>query len=118
MRIQSEEAISSFELTGTPASRGVARGYAKVIASVSDLIDTRSNDILVVAEAHPQLLTTCPDIAGIVSERGGPLCTLANHARARGIPFVCGVPEAINTISDGIPMSLDGGTGRVTVGPC
>lgn len=117
MQIQSAEAGSGFELVGTPASRGTASGHAKVVASASDLTDIRSDEIVVVTEAYPQLLTVCADVAGIVSEFGGPLCTLANQARIRSIPFVCGVPEATRIISDGISISLDGGSGRVTIRP-
>ncbi len=112
---QSKETGTWLALTGTPASSGTVTGRAKVVASVSDLKKISSNVVLIVGEADSRLLAMCPTVTGIVSERGGALCALGNQARALGIPFVAGVPDAKRIIPEGTAITLEGATGRITV---
>ncbi len=56
-------------------------------------------------------------VMAIVTEVGGRTSHTAILARSYGIPAAVGVEGALEQISDGMPMAVDGKTGTVTVAP-
>jgi rifampicin phosphotransferase len=56
-----------------------------------------------------------PRLHGLVAESGSVLSHLAILARESGVPVVVGAHDAVNRFPVGTVVSVDGGTGDVSV---
>jgi phosphohistidine swiveling domain-containing protein len=101
------------QLVGQPASPGVARAHARVIAETSDLFDFKAGEILVCDAVDPNMTFVVPLAAGVVERRGGMLIHGAIIAREYGLPCVTGVPQAAALIHTGDELTVDGYLGIV-----
>ncbi|PZF80292.1 PEP/pyruvate-binding domain-containing protein [Jiangella anatolica] len=101
-------------LTGTPASRGVATGPARVIDGPDGFGRVRAGDMLVCRFTDPAWTPLLRVAAGVVTETGGALSHAAIVARERRIPAVVGVDGATTRIRDGATITVDGAAGTVT----
>ncbi|MGX9889384.1 PEP/pyruvate-binding domain-containing protein [Streptomyces sp. NPDC002276] len=72
--------------------------------------------VLVVRSLDPALAPLLPGLAGLVAETGSALSHLAVLAREFKVPTAVGVPGAVDRFPDGMPLTVDGGTGAVTAG--
>ncbi|MEV7891177.1 PEP/pyruvate-binding domain-containing protein [Streptomyces sp. NPDC002817] len=72
--------------------------------------------VLVVRSLDPALAPLLPGLAGLVAETGSALSHLAVLAREYRVPTAVGVPGAVDRFPSGTPLTVDGGTGEVTVG--
>ncbi|WP_338145839.1 PEP-utilizing enzyme [Streptomyces scabichelini] len=72
--------------------------------------------VLVVRSLDPALAPLLPGLAGLVAETGSALSHLAVLAREYRVPTAVGVPKAVDRFPSGTPLTVDGGTGEVTVG--
>jgi pyruvate,water dikinase len=106
----------SCRLTGSPGSTGTATGPARVVRGPADFARVRPGDILVCPYTDPAWTPLLAVAAGVVTRTGGVLSHAAIVARELGVPAVVGVPEALDRIVDGDPVTLDGDAGTVTVG--
>ena len=101
---------------GLGASTGLAMGKVCVLrhghAFPKD-IDTGS--ILVLPCLDPGSTAIMDVVAGLIIERGGLLSHAAINAREYGIPLVIGIPDIVDTLQDGMSVSIDGETGAVEV---
>ncbi|WP_371661857.1 PEP/pyruvate-binding domain-containing protein [Streptomyces sp. NBC_00280] len=77
--------------------------------------DRPDRPVLVVRTLDPALAPLLPDLAGLVAETGSALSHLAVLAREFRVPTAVGVPAAVDRFPDGTPLTVDGGTGEVTV---
>jgi pyruvate,water dikinase len=100
---------------GTPASRGVVRGTARVILSLKDIDRLGPGEILVTLATSPPWTPVFAVAGGIVAEAGGVLSHCAVVAREYGIPAIVGARGATQQIEDGSLVTLDGGAGLVRV---
>ncbi len=100
-------------LRGHPAGIGWGVGRAVVVECECQMSRVAQGDILVTKVAGPALSHILPDVAGVVSERGGSTSHLASLARERGIPAVLGVMDATTAIPDGAQVAVDGVAGIV-----
>ncbi|MEV6894481.1 MULTISPECIES: PEP/pyruvate-binding domain-containing protein [Kribbella] len=100
-------------LSGTPASRGVASGPARVVRGPGDFASVRPGDVLVCPQTDPAWTPLLSIAAGVVTETGGVLSHAAIVARERGIPAVVAVPHATERIPTGAGITIDGSTGAV-----
>ncbi|BFU46590.1 phosphoenolpyruvate--protein phosphotransferase [Krasilnikovia sp. MM14-A1004] len=75
--------------------------------------------VLVAADLAPAEAATLDParIAGVLLGFGSPTGHGAILARARGIPAVVGLGQAVLAVPAGTPVALDGGTGEVAVAP-
>lgn len=71
--------------------------------------------VLVVDTLDPSLAPLLSGLAGLVAETGSPLSHLAVLAREYRIPTAVGVLGATRRFPDGASLTVDGGTGAVTV---
>lgn len=71
--------------------------------------------VLVVRSLDPALAPVLPGLAGLVAETGSALSHLAVLAREFRVPTAVGVPGAVDRFPDGTLVSVDGGSGAVTV---
>ncbi|WP_328875442.1 PEP-utilizing enzyme [Streptomyces sp. NBC_00287] len=71
--------------------------------------------VLVVRSLDPALAPLLPGLTGLVAETGSALSHLAVLAREYRVPTAVGVPAAVDRFPAGTPLTVDGGTGEVTV---
>jgi len=101
------------ELVGTPASSGIRKGKARVIATFDEFPTLQVNEILITRIIDPGMSPYFSTIAGVVTEIGGILSHGAILAREYHIPAVTGVNGALDKISTGDDVTIDGDTGRI-----
>ncbi len=102
-------------LKGTPASAGMVTATARVIL---DPVGARlePGEILVAPSTDPCWTPLFLTASGLVMEMGGPMSHGAVVAREYGIPAVVGVPGAVNRITTGQQITIDGSQGTITLG--
>jgi rifampicin phosphotransferase len=102
-------------LLGAPASAGVARGRARVVANTSQIAAFEPGEILVAPQTDPSWTPLFMVAAGVVVDVGA----MGSHAmivsRELGIPCAAGVSDATRRIPDGTLLEVDGSSGKVTV---
>lgn len=115
--LRGDSALDDFqpELVGTPASSGIIKGKARVIAAIDEFPTLQANEILITRIIDPGMTPYFSTIAGVITEIGGVLCHGAILAREYHIPAVTGVHGALDKISTGDEVTIDGDTGRIYV---
>ena len=103
------------QLRGQPASKGIARGKARVVLDPSQIKELRPGEILVCDSIGPEMTYAVSLAGGIVERRGGMLIHGAIVAREYGIPCVTGVPDAATLLRTGDEVTIDGYMGLVIV---
>jgi pyruvate,water dikinase len=105
------------QLVGQPGSPGLATGQACIVRDRRDLTRFKAGNVLVCDAIQPTMTHVVPLACAIVERRGGMLIHGAIIARELGIPCVNGVASAVELITDGEILAVDGHLGIVTVGP-
>lgn len=77
--------------------------------------DPPEGSVLVVATLRPGLGPLLPKLSGIVSETGSVLAHLAILARESGVATVVGHQGALEELTEGATVSVDGQSEEVTV---
>lgn len=103
------------ELTGIPASSGVARGPVRIIHRPEEADRLKPGDILVTLATDPGWTPVFPLVGGLVLVYGGQLSHGAIVAREYGVPAVVSVSEAMTRLEEGMMVTVDGGNGRITI---
>jgi pyruvate,water dikinase len=103
-------------VTGVPSSPGRAWGPARLVRSVDDFSRVRRGDILVCRTTDPAWTPLFRLTAAVVTETGGILSHAAIVAREFGIPAVVGADEAMTSLPEGVPVTVDGTLGTITGG--
>ncbi len=101
--------------SGIAASPGRVTGLARVVAGPAEAGRLQAGEILVTRATDPGWTPLFARLGGLVLEVGGQLSHGAIVAREYGIPAVVNVAEATRRIADGQRLTVDGGTGQVTV---
>ncbi len=110
-----KRSVNARQLLGQPASRGLARGRARVIISPAELKEFKKGEVLVIDSIDPTMTFFAPLAAGIVERRGGMLIHGAIIAREYGIPCITGVVDATAYIHTGDLVTVDAYLGICTV---
>jgi pyruvate,water dikinase len=105
------------EMTGFPASPGVAEGPARVIVSADQIGEVQQGDVLVAPLTAPSWAPLFGKIAATVTDTGGMMSHAAIVCREYGLPAVTGTGRATATIRTGQRIRVDGSRGTVTVIP-
>ncbi|QDY75325.1 PEP/pyruvate-binding domain-containing protein [Streptomyces qinzhouensis] len=103
-------------LTGTPASAGTATAPARVVTDPAGA-RLEPGEILVAPSTDPGWTPLFLTAGGLVMEMGGANSHGAVVAREYGIPAVVGVRGALEAVTTGDVVTVDGSTGVVTVAP-
>ena len=103
------------QLTGVPASSGVARGTARVLRSPDQLHLLRQGEILVCVGTTPTWTPAFTKISACVCDGGGTLTHASVVSREYRVPCVVGTGLATQTIKDGDDVTVDGDKGLVTI---
>lgn len=101
-------------LKGAPASAGVVSGKARVILDPTGA-RLEPGEILVAPSTDPGWTPLFFTASGLVMEMGGPMSHGAIVAREYGIPAVVGVSGAIEHITTGQQITVDGSRGIITL---
>jgi pyruvate,water dikinase len=101
------------ELRGTGASRGIARGTARVAHTPDDFGRILPGDIIVCPSSNPSWIPVFAIAGGLVTNTGGVLSHAAVVAREFELPAVVGVTNATELVPDGTEIEIDGGSGVV-----
>lgn len=102
-------------LTGLAACPGVATGTARVINDPSEAADLEPGEILVAPITDPGWTPLFTSAEAVVVNVGSTLSHAAIVSRELGIPCVLGVQHATKRIANGAKLTVDGGTGLITV---
>jgi len=100
---------------GNAASKGIARGRARIINELSEAGRLQKGEILVCPSTAPPWTPLFAIAAAIVTDTGGILSHSAICAREFGIPCVAGTHVATQQIPDGAMITVDGGEGTVRI---
>ncbi|MEX1344776.1 MAG: PEP/pyruvate-binding domain-containing protein [Candidatus Limnocylindrales bacterium] len=99
-------------LRGTPSSRGIVSGTARVISGLDEAARVQPGEILIIPYSDIGWTPLLARAGGIVAESGGLLSHSSIVAREFGIPCVVSVPGAMR-VPDGSHVRIDGYTGEV-----
>jgi pyruvate,water dikinase len=102
-------------VTGIAASRGVARGRARLIRGLQDAGRLQAGDILVTSSTAPPWTAMFSLAAAVVTDSGGLLAHSAIAAREYGIPAVIATRNGTTRIPDGAMITVDGSQGIVRI---
>ena len=108
-------AANAEELSGVPASAGVARGTARVLRSPDELHLLRQGEILVCVGTTPTWTPAFTKISACVCDGGGTLTHASVVSREYRVPCVVGTGLATTMIKNGDEITVDGNKGLVTV---
>ena len=101
------------QMRGQPASKGIAKGKARVIKNDQDILKVKNGEIIVCDSIDPKITFVIPIVSAIVERRGGMLVHGAIIAREYGLPCVTGIPQASDNIETGDEIMVDGYIGLV-----
>jgi len=102
-------------LHGVPGCPGVVTGTARIILDPGDPMALEPGDILVAPVTDPAWTPLFVPAAGVVVNVGAQVSHAIIVSRELGIPCVVSVTGATESIPDGATITVDGGSGTVTV---
>jgi pyruvate,water dikinase len=108
-------AAESNVVKGNAASRGTARGRARLIMSLGESAKLQAGEILVCPSTAPPWTPLFAIAAAVVTDTGGILSHSAICAREYGIPAVVGTQTGTQRIPDGAMITVDGALGTVVI---
>jgi rifampicin phosphotransferase len=107
--------VEGQEIKGQAASKGIARGRARVIRRLSEAEKLQQGEILVCQTTAPPWTPLFAIAAGVVTDTGGVLSHSAICAREYAIPCVVATQIATRIIQDGALITVDGSRGVVRI---
>ena len=102
-------------IKGVAASPGVASGVARVLHGPEDFNQMKPGDVLVAPITTPAWTPLFTMASAVVTDIGGPLSHGSIVAREYGIPAVLGTGVATRRIQSGQTITVDGGSGIVSL---
>jgi len=103
------------EISGVVASRGIAKGFVKIVRKSKDVKRVQEGDILVTPMTNPDFMPALRRCAAIVTDQGGITSHAAIVARELNIPCVCGTQIATQVLKDGKLVEVDANKGVVKI---
>ena len=100
---------------GTPVSRGIATGRARVVRNEKDASELKEGEIMVANCTDIGWSPYYSIIAGLVTEIGSALSHGVVVAREYALPTVVNASNAMTLIHTGDNITIDGNSGRVTI---
>lgn len=102
-------------ITGIGACPGTATGRARVILDPADGGRLEPGDVMITPGTDPAWTPLFVSVEAVVVDVGAPLSHAAIVSRELGVPCVVSATHASRRIPDGALVSVDGGTGVVTI---
>jgi pyruvate,water dikinase len=100
-------------MRGTPLSRGVAWGPARVARTLEEAAEMRPGEILITPFTDVGWTPYFSRAAGLATEVGSVLSHGAVVAREYGLPAIAGLPGVTRRFKTGDMLRLDGNTGEL-----
>jgi pyruvate,water dikinase len=113
LTIMQGEVQESDLMQGTPLSRGVAVGPARVARSLEEAAQMQPGEILVTPFTDVGWTPYFSRAAGLATEVGSVLSHGAVVAREYGLPAIAGLPGVTRRFKTGDMLRLDGNTGEL-----
>lgn len=106
-----------FDVKGTPACLGTAKGICRVIFSRNtESYDTvNQGDILVSDTTNPDMTPIMKKVSAIVTDMGGVTSHAAIVTRELKIPCIVGTRNATQVLKDGMLIEVDANNGTVKI---
>lgn len=104
-----------FEVVGTPVSRGIGEGVARVVRTLGEAEALQAGEILICPFTDVGWTPYFSLAGALVTEIGGLLSHGAVVAREYGLPCVVNVSGACQTFHTGMRVRVDGETGTVSI---
>src|SRR5690242_13528984 len=104
---------------GRAIGQKIGAGKARVVKSLAQMNEFQPGDVLVADMTDPDWEPIMKRAAAIVTNRGGRTCHAAIIARELGVPAVVGTGNALQSIPDGIEVTVscaEGDTGMIYEG--
>lgn len=112
--LMKEETLTDISrIHGQAASLGLARGYAKIVKSISDIYKVNDGDILVAIETVPDYIPAMKKAAAFVTEQGGITSHASIVAREMKKPCLIGTKIATKVFKDGDYLEVNVNEGYV-----
>ncbi len=103
------------QIKGIVASSGKAKGTAKIVLGVSDLVKVQKGDIMIAVTTHPDFVSAMHQSQAIVTDEGGFTSHAAIVARELGIPCIVGTKIATKVFKDGDMVEVDAEKGVIRI---
>lgn len=103
------------EIRGVIASKGKARGIARIVITQEDQAKMKKGDILVSTMTTPYLMSAVKRAAAIVTDEGGLTAHAAIIARELNIPCIIGTKYATKVLKDGDLIEVDANKGIIKI---
>jgi len=113
--ILAQKAVSGQVLKGTPVSRGISTGPARIVKTTEDALELKLGEIMVAEFTDIGWSPFYCKIDGLVTEVGSALSHGGVVAREYALPLVSNVSNATTTIKTGDIITIDGETGTVSI---
>jgi len=104
------------DLSGQPASAGIAQGRVRIVLGPDDFGRLEPGDVIVCKHFRPYWTHLLLVASAVVAEEGSILSHAANNAREYGLPAIVGVEGAARLLRDGELIRVDGSRGMITRG--
>lgn len=111
--IQTDANTTLFQ--GTPVSRGIASGIARIVNSEEDAAQLQKGEIMVAACTDIGWTPFYNTISGLVTEIGSALSHGVVVAREYALPTVVNASNIMHLIHTGDHITVDGNTGKVII---
>lgn len=101
---------------GRAIGQKIGSGVARVVRSLDDMNRVQPGDVLVADMTDPDWEPVMKRASAIVTNRGGRTCHAAIIARELGVPAVVGTGNALDSIADGVEVTVscaEGDTGFI-----
>lgn len=108
-----QKATKATMVKGMVASKGKAKGKAKLLYEVEDMPKIQKGDIIISPMTRPHFVPVLKKASGIVTDFGGMLCHAALISREFGIPCVVGTKYATKVFKDNDLVELNAYKGIV-----
>lgn len=113
--IVAKSSSNAASFNGTPVSRGIAKGRARVVRCEKDATQLQQGEIMVAESTDIGWTPYYNTIAGLVTEIGSALSHGIVVAREYALPSVVNVSNVMNEIHTGDMVTIDGNTGTVSI---
>ena len=111
--ITNKISISTDEIKGTAAFRGIARGKVRIVLDPQKCQDFQVGEILVTGMTRPEYLSLMKKSTAFITDAGGLLSHAAIVARELKKPCIIGTEIATKVLKDGDQVEVDADKGVV-----
>ncbi len=110
-----EKADTDDVVHGIAAAPGVGLGRVRIVRGFEDFARVEPDDVLVCVATNPSFTPLMAIAAAVVTETGTVHSHAAIESRELGVPCVVGIEGALDILTEGIVVEVDGTAGIVRI---